>query len=101
MKKLLLFFLVLILASNTFANWEDIIEKEQNQEVKTINENFKIEKFTAQNDFEKFLADKLYNKVVSYCKNYYYSYPEPLYYEKVMIGGVGDVKTARLETLSE
>jgi len=79
MKKLL-FLLLLIFTSNTFANWEDIIEKEQNQEIKTINESFKIEQFTTQEDFESFLADKLYNKVINYCKTYHYYPPiRPMY----------------------
>jgi len=77
MKKLL-FLLVLSIVPNAFADWEeivdDLIEKEQEQEIKIINESFQIEQFTTKEDFEEFLSNKLYDKIIDYCKNYYY-YP--------------------------
>jgi len=61
-----------------------MIDKEenelQNQKIEVLNNNFKLEKFTTQEEIEKFLTDKLYNKIIDYCYDPIYNhYYYPLY----------------------
>ena len=66
--------------SYTFSDWQDVIDKEEqqviSQQVKILNENFKLQKFVSKDDFENVLLDKLYNKIINSCRPVYY----PLYY---------------------
>ena len=80
MKKIIVLFL-LTLVWNSFANWQGAINQEnqkaQNEKIKVLNENFKLEKFTTKDQFEKIIIDKMYDKIIKSCN--YNIYLHPLY----------------------
>ena len=81
MKKFLLVFAIPLLFWYVFWDWQDVINQEEqkvvDEKVKILNKKFKLEKFTTQDNFEKIILDKIYEKILDYCSNKIY--PVPLY----------------------
>jgi hypothetical protein len=67
----------------SFATWDDVIQQEEqqaeNEKIKTINENFKLEKFATSDQFEDVLIDKLYDKIIKSCSYNIFPQPVPMY----------------------
>ncbi len=100
MKKLLLFIFIFFIWTS-FASWNSAIDQEeqqaQNEKIKVLNENFKLEKFSSKKQFETVLIEKLYNKIINNCSvnMYYYWWIIPLYKTAILNG-----KTVKPETTS-
>ena len=69
----------------SFANRDDMIDKEETKvelnNIKQLNEKFKLEKFETKDEFEKVLVDKLYDKIIDSCYHHIPYYPYPYYLE--------------------
>jgi len=82
-KKISLFSIILVLLSSFFAfwDWQEIINNMEKQleqtKINELNEDFKLETFQTNENFESFIADKLYNKLIEHCSSKYY--PEHFY----------------------
>ena len=97
MKKIILLLIWLFLIWNSFANWEDVIQQEENQaqqqKIQVLNENFKLEKFATQDEFENVLVEKMYDKVLDSCNYNWYPYPVPMYKGLIMEDSVNFADT--------